>query len=234
MIKGSINVKTIIVGIILVLVIVLGVLGVNTVKTYMSGAAAETEPKNVMADPSEDGKSASVSWVSDKATQGVVEYGTNPASLLLRAVETEATTDHKILLSPLKSSVTYYYRIRIGEEIFDNSGVPYTFKVAGSDVVETPSPMVVPTIAPIILAPTVAVASPSGAPSCNRNTDYNNDGVINSVDYNFCLNGSKTATPSVALVPTVTKDPCNPLEDLNGDGSINSLDRLKCLQSNKI
>jgi hypothetical protein len=228
MIKGSVNVKTIIVGVILVLVIVLGVLGVNTVKTYMSGAAAETEPKNVIAEPDEDGKSASVSWVSDKATQGVVEYGTNPASLLLRAVETEATTDHKILLSPLKSGVTYYYRIRIGEEIFDNSGVPYTFKVANT------GNEVVPTVAPIILAPTVAVASPSGAPSCNRNTDYNNDGVINSVDYNFCLNGSKAATPSTALIPTVAKDPCNPLKDLNNDGSINSLDRIKCLQNNKI
>lgn len=71
---------------------------------------------------------ATVTWNTDRSSIGFVEYGTTPASLLLRAPESTQTTNHKVVLSPLRANVNYYYRIRIGESVFDNNGIPYSFK----------------------------------------------------------------------------------------------------------
>lgn len=214
--KGAGTVRSIIIVVILILVGVLGVLGVNTAKTYLSGASADTEPKNVMAKPNEDGKSATVSWSSDKATTGVVEYGTTPASLLLRAPETDSTTSHSVVLSPLKSGVNYYFRIRVGEELFDNNGIPYSFK--------TEKGQEKPTVTPKKVEPTAVKTQVS----CQQGIDYNKDGATNSLDMIECLKTSKTSptgTGSTGKCPTGV--------DYNKDGVVNSLDRLKCLQNSQ-
>ncbi|MFA4826769.1 MAG: fibronectin type III domain-containing protein [Candidatus Shapirobacteria bacterium] len=220
--KGGINVKTIIVLVILLLVGVLGVLGVNTVRTYIGGASADTEPKNVVAASGEDGKSAAVSWTSDKPSMAVVEYGTTPASLLLRAIESSEATDHQVSLTPLKSGTSYYFRIRVGEEIFDNSGIPYSFKTKAVEV--KPTPTVVPTITPV-LGPTGAVTT-----SCDSKTDYNKDGVVNSLDYIACLKSGNKATGAPASTASGSKCPAG--VDFDKNGTVNSIDMIRCLQSN--
>lgn len=244
---GAINIKTIIVVVVLILVGVLAVLGVSTAKTYMSGASADMEPKNVAAVPGEEGRSAVISWTSDKATAGVVQYGTTPASLLLTAIETDAVTSHKVSLSPLKPGITYYYRIKVGEDVYDNAGIPYSFKTkpleAGSEGVNPPPQSNIPPQAEVP-PPTVSVVPTVAAvAACNRTTDYNSDGVINSVDFATCLKNSKTngptgtvPTPTVAVAggsptPTGAVD-CNKV-DFDGNGIINSVDRIKCLQSQR-
>ena len=116
--KGKFSIKTVIIIVILLLVGVLGVLGVNTARTYLSGASADLAPKNVLGKGNEDGKSATITWTTDKEAMGVVEYGTTPASLLLRAPESSQSTSHSIVLSPLKGGTNYYFRIRVGEEVF--------------------------------------------------------------------------------------------------------------------
>ena len=214
--KGKINVKTIIVLVVLILVGVLSVFGVKTAKTYLSGAASGSEPKNVIAIPSPDGKSATVTWVSDKASMGVVEYGTTPASLLLRAIETDATVDHKVSLNPLKSGVNYYFRIRVGEDVFDNNGIPYSFKTNAEVVIEQPV-LITPT-----LVPTMTGTGPVVPATCDRATDYNKDGVVNSLDYLYCQKNG-TGSP-------VISGQCQPGVDYNKDGTINSLDIIKCRQ----
>jgi len=219
--KGGMNVKTIIVLVILLLVGVLGVLGVNTVRTYIGGASVDTEPKNVVAASGEDGKSATVSWASDKPSMAVVEYGTTPASLLLRAIEPSEATDHQVSLTPLKSGTSYYFRIRIGEEIFDNSGIPYSFKTKAVEV--KPTPTVVPTIAPV-LEPTGAVTT-----SCDSKTDYNKDGVVNSLDYIACLKSGNKATGAPASTASGSKCPAG--VDFDKNGTVNSIDMIRCLQS---
>ncbi len=222
--KKKFSFKTILIIVIMLLVGVLGVLGVNTARTYLSGASADLAPKNVSAKVGEDGRSAVVSWVSDKAEMGVVEYGTTPASLLLRALESEATTAHSINLTPLKANTNYYFHIRIGEEVFDNNGIPYSFRTkASTDVLPTTMPVV-------SLVPTIASQS-SGTTggTCSRDVDYNKDGVVNSLDYLNCVN--KVPTPSVGS-SSATND-CQTVGDYNKDGVVNSLDRLKCLQDKK-
>lgn len=199
------TVKAVLIIVILLLIGVLGVLGVNTVKTYIGGAAAETMPKSVLATPNDDGKSATISWLSDKSTMGIVEYGTSPAALLLRAPESESLTSHSVVISPLKPNINYYFRIRVGDEVFDNNGIPYSFKTKLSEVV------VVPTMAPVVVVPTIAT-------ECKKTVDFNKDGVVNTMDYIDCVRKRP-----------VEKCPAN--VDYNKDGVVNSLDRIKCLQN---
>jgi hypothetical protein len=230
--KNKFSIKTVIIIVILLLVGVLGVLGINTAKTYLSGASSDTVAKNVLAKPGDDGKSAVITWTSDKVSMGVVEYGTTPASLLLRAPESEQTINHSLTLSPLKSGTNYYFRIKVGEDVYDNNGIPFSFKTKAGAAV-TPTIAITPTVA---LVPTAAGASSSSG-TCDRNTDYNTDGVINSLDYMTCLKGKSTGggvTTSPSPVPTVVATgTCVVGVDYNKDGVINSLDRIKCLQDNK-
>lgn len=89
---------------------------------------SSSTPISVSAITSSDGKSAAIIWRSNQSTTGVIEYGTTPASLLLRAVETKETISHRVYLSPLKPGVNYYYRIRVGSNVYDNNGIPFSFK----------------------------------------------------------------------------------------------------------
>ena len=217
--KARINWKTILVLVILALTGVLGVLGVNTARTYMSGASAGYEPKNVVAVPGD--KSIKITWVSDKESLGYVEYGTSPAALLLKTKE-EATSvsSHEVVIDSFKANTTYYFRIRAGDnvgtknewEVFDNAGIPYSFKSKGESVVVA-SPTKV-------LLPTTTVASSSGG--CNRQTDYNKDGVTNSLDYIECTKSGGATTPT-----------CQAGVDYDKNGQVNSLDILDCLQKGK-
>ena len=212
--KGKINVKTIIIVLIVLLAGVLAVMGVSTVKNYLGSAAAGSEPKNVVAVSNSDGRGAMVSWQSDDTSMGVVEYGTTPASLLLRSIESEAVISHKLSLAPLKAGVNYYYRIRIGDEIFDNGGIPYSFKtVAGIEDVG-----LVPTV---VAVPTMAMMGDGAV--CDGKTDFNADGVINSLDVIDC----RKAGGQTPVVPTVGE--CE--GDFDDNGVINSVDRIKCLQA---
>lgn len=250
--SGKISLKTVIVMTILALVGVLSFLGMGAAKTYLSGASAGSEPKSVLATPSEDGKSVSISWQTDKAVQAVVEYGTTPASLLLRSLESDSSTSHKVSISPLKPATSYYFRIRVGEEVYDNSGIPFSFKTKGAAGGANPgagTPATMPTTAQ---KPTTSPAVvPTTGSSCNRTTDYNGDGVINSMDFIKCASGGSggaAPTKTVSGAPTVkptgaTTTPvagattapgssnCRFDVDYDKNGTINSLDRIKCLQN---
>ncbi len=228
--KGKFSLKTVIIIVILLLVGVLGVLGVNTARTYLSGASADLAPKNVLGKGNVDGKSATITWTTDKETMGVVEYGTTPASLLLRAPESSQSTSHSVVLSPLKAGTNYYFRIRVGEEVFDNNGIPYSFKTmtVAIEPTQIPTIAVVPTVA---VLPTVKVASGSGVMSCNKTTDYDKDGVVNSLDYVNCLKNNPKTTQTM-VTPTKASN-CSKTTDYNKDGVVNSLDYIKCLQDNK-
>ena len=218
--KGKVNLKTIIIFAILILVIILSVLVVNTAKTFISGAAADYEPQNLMAVPKEDGKTAVLSWTTDKEVKASVFYGTNMASLLLMAEDVEATIDHNILLTNLKSDTIYYYKIVVdNDNIFDNGGLMYNFKTNSSlEPVVTIEPTAIPTLAIIPSSPSAITDSST----CNKTTDYNKDGAINSIDYISCSKG--IITPGAV-------DACT--GDYNKDGVINSMDRIKCLQDTK-
>jgi len=230
MMKGGISIKTIIVLVILVLVGVLGFLGINTVRTYMSGASADFEPKGVLTKASDDKKNIEITWTTDKESTGIVEYGTTPASLLLRVAESEMSMSHRVMLptSSLKPGVSYYFRIRIGEEVYDNGGIPYSFNNEASA-----QPTISPESTEVTLVPTLATSGAGIEERCNRSTDYNVDGVVNSIDYIECI--KKPATGTIKPLPTssAAAGSCQRGVDFDGDGTINSLDYIKCLQNKK-
>jgi hypothetical protein len=77
-----------------------------------------------------------------------------------------------------------------------------------------------------VAIPTIATTSSKN--NCNRTTDYNKDGLINSLDYGYCVkNGSGSSTPVATSTPTKCADGV----DYNKDGTVNALDRIRCLQT---
>lgn len=203
--------KTIIIIVILLLTGVLVVVGLGAARTYLSGAASGCDPTGVRAQA--DAKSTTISWQTTKECQGVVEYGTTPASLLLRALETSAATTHRVVLSPLKENTTYYFRVRVGEEIYDNNGIPWSFKTkatgeTGEGTQASPSASTV-TTTPVqvqVTTPAPTTASASGVTkvtTCVKSEftekfgtsdakyDFDNNGTVNTKDWIECLNANK-------------------------------------------
>jgi len=194
--KGKINLKTIIIFAILILGIVLSVLAVKMAKTFMSGATADYEPQDT---PSvivaADGKSATVSWTTDKAVASSVLYGTNAASTPLMAIEEIEAIDHNVSLSISPSVATYYYKIEAGGNTYDNGGMMFTFKNKVASVTPTVAPTAVPTLDSTVTLPTTSSSSSMSATTgCDHTTDYNKDGSVNSIDYLTCLKGKLTPT----------------------------------------
>lgn len=229
--KGKLGLKTIISLGISILVIVLLVLGISVVRNYMSGAAADYEPQNLVAVPKEDGKSAMVTWTTDKSVKASILYGTNIGSLLLMAEDIEPTTSHSILLTNLRTNTNYFYKVVVdNDNVFDNGGSMYSFKTGSiTEEDQNISPTSESEEAPLIseITPTVGVSqtatgSTKNNSTCQKTVDYNKDGVVNSMDYLLCVKG-KVAPSAIG--------PCD--GDYNNDGVINSLDKLKCLQDTK-
>jgi hypothetical protein len=221
-------IKTVVVLIILVLVGVLGVLGLGTARTYLSGATAGAEPKGVAVKVEDE--SVVISWTTDKEALGYVQYGTTPASLLLSVPSRDELssesikTSHQINLKTFNPNTTYYFRIRSGDnpanytewEVFDNGGIPYSFKTKARTAAVTGVPTIPPATSP--------TSTPLSPTSCQTGVDYNHDGVINSIDYRACLTAGGMA------VPTVAAGSCQTGIDYDHNGTINSLDIVKCRQ----
>lgn len=225
----QVNKKSIIIGVVVVLGGVLAFVGINLARNLIIGASTSSEPKNIVEKIKEDGQSAQVNFLTEKPVLAVVEYGKSSSSLTLRSVETEASTSHNFNLKDLTPGDTYYYRVRVGEEIFDNGGIPYSFKVkeVAKDVGMT---------MPIGAIPTVG-----GGNNCsNIQVDYNRDGLVNALDYAECMKngGVVTANQSIVqqvvpttIVTTQTVDCMNSKIDYNSDGKINSMDIINCLKT---
>ena len=223
---GKSKVKTIIVVVILVLVGVLGVLGAGTIKTYLSGAAAGVEPVGVSV--AVQARQATITWTSEKVSMGVVEYGTSPASLLLRAPETDSLESHSLVLTPLKPGLSYYFRIRVGDDVFDNNGIPYSFKTKaeGTEVGEQGNEAPLPQVS---VAPTITTRQPvSGSSECVFGTDYDGDGVKNAFDVAYC---QKNGLGNVVNETPSQTGECSYTQDYDGNGVVNSYDMVKCLQN---
>lgn len=177
------------------LLLTLGVILLGGSRVYnLLAKASGNDPQNVQI-VQVTANSATVAFTTVSSTQTLVEYGTNPTNLTLFASDTVSTTDHKIALSLLTPATTYYLHIKVGDKVYDNSGLPWTFTTIG---VQQPA-VTSPTIA---LRPTTAVASVSAATKCSEiakrigavrgavnydpKYDLNSDGIINSADLTLC------------------------------------------------
>jgi len=100
--------------------------------------ASNAKPEDVVAFAITK-SSTTITWITTKKTQGVVEYGTSPTTLTFYGPEVEAKKEHSVPLTLLTPATTYYFQLNIDGTIYDNEGVPWTFTTKtkdGTDVVE--------------------------------------------------------------------------------------------------
>ena len=132
-VKGS-SVAAIILGsIITVPLLIFGFLTFQSVLTRASNQV----PENVRATNTTD-TSVIIAWTTGEETTGIIEYGTNPAQLVKFAPEVEPVTDHRVPITLLEPATTYYYVIRVGDELYDNDGIPFQFRTLGAGEEENP------------------------------------------------------------------------------------------------
>lgn len=156
--------------------------------------------------------SATVTWVTSKKTQGVVEYGTNQTTLTFFGPEVESKNEHAVPLTLLTPATTYYFRFNIDGTIYDNEGVPWTFTTKtkdGTDVVEA-----VKGISTKSFVEPEASDEASMGPSTN-NCVYTTCQEIqahlgsgcSASDYFKCISTDQSASTATIVTPTPTPTP---------------------------
>lgn len=160
--------------------------------TYQKQSRAnENEPMSIQSQPSQT--SSVVSWKTTRESVAVLEYGVipDPVSFTTSIASQSPTTEHAASLKDLKPNTTYYFQIRIGDEVFDNGGQYYVFRTDGTS--ETPtlspsqilaSPVITASSSAFLTSPTPSTASPSAT-----------------------LIPTSTITPGATLQPSLTINP---------------------------
>lgn len=182
--------KTIIIVLIIALAGVGTVFGLRVSKTLFSGASSGAEPQSIQIQT--DAASATISWQTDKEAMSTIEYGTTAASLLLRAIESQSTKVHRVVLAPLKENTTYFFRVRVGEDVFDNGGMPYSLKTKAGSGSENTGGGVTPTSKPAAsLTSCVQAEFKEKFGTSDSQYDLDKNGIVNSADWIKCLQKNK-------------------------------------------
>ncbi|MCX7996665.1 MAG: fibronectin type III domain-containing protein [Patescibacteria group bacterium] len=179
---------------------------------------------------------AVITWTTDSESQGIIEYGTTPARMDQVTIEPGATTNHKVELVFLSPATTYHFVVRVGDSVYDNGGVPWSFttKASTKDKEATPSAgfaTVPEATSSAPLTPTVTPGEDSGE------DDENTPNGTRSA----ALNPTRSPNgPSVIPTPSGTPTPrtnCNTLDCSRilmnlGPGKCTSADYQRCLRRN--
>jgi len=140
--------------------------------------------------------SAKITWATARETQGVVEYGSTPTALNFFAPETQKTTSHSVDLTLLSPTTTYYFQIRVGDQKFDNGGVPWSFTTKGTGTTQT-NPTLPPTQPPA--TPTTATSTCEET-DCQKIKEKIGKGCT-ARDYSLCI---AKPTPTLIVAPKIT------------------------------
>ncbi len=113
--------------------------------------AGDDKPTNVTITPT-SANSVTVNWSTGNPTIGQVMTSTDMDTFIGTAStesvpdytpeDGELKTDHAVVLDNLQAGTTYYLQIQIGDSVYDNDGVPYTFTTPATDAdVDTQPPV---------------------------------------------------------------------------------------------
>ncbi|HRN71339.1 MAG TPA: fibronectin type III domain-containing protein, partial [Candidatus Woesebacteria bacterium] len=138
--------QKIIIGVVIAIPIIVGIiygLFLLMQQTALTSRANEETPTNVVVEPGED-NTVKVQWNTGVDTSAILEYGTeaNAASMNKVAISETATTNHSVDISSLEPG-TYYFQIRVGETIYDNDGLFWSFTVGNPSAATTPEPSII-------------------------------------------------------------------------------------------
>ena len=171
--------------------------------------------------------SATLEFFTGQEAQSIVEYGVSADKMNLIAPETQRTKNHSIVLNSLTPSTTYYFQIKIGDKVFNNGGVPWTFvtksksnDVLGASTSEAVKKRIKPELTPIqsLVIDDSSSTTSSGTASCTETNcqkicklsgkscttqDFIKQGCIGKVDSVTCLAiPTPTGCPSQENCPT--------------------------------
>lgn len=101
--------------------------------------ASDVAPRDVVISEIKE-QEAVVHWYTDQESQGTILYGTSPGELRLLVPEQGAAQDHTLTIPLLQPGTDYYFVIKIGTDVYDNGGTPWTFttKTPGEQPTATP------------------------------------------------------------------------------------------------
>ena len=136
------KIPTILGILILVIGIAAGVFLVQSRQLFRLRASPEINPKDIRITNISD-SAFSVSWTTDKETQGFVIWGENE-SLLDKTAATNinySSNTHYINIYGLNPETTYFFRINSDGKEFDNNNIPW--KVATGNKITTPPESIV-------------------------------------------------------------------------------------------
>ncbi len=159
-----------------------------------STQASEDAPANISIQ-TPDAQTAQIAWQTAQEAIAMIEYGTSPDALTEAAFSELETTDHLVQIPNLEPSTTYYFRIRIGDQVFDEGGNPWSFS--------TPSPTTevgtdpIPSLA---IGTTSAELTPRTTPSVLTPSPTPNTTLTPSVS--LTLSPAPTSLTPTSLTPT--------------------------------
>lgn len=131
------RIPTILALVLLVGGLVGGIVLVSKPQSLLTKAGPTSTPGNVRI-TNKTSNSVTISWITDTAVTGVVEYSNNPASLEMTARdkrdvsgETGSYTTHLVEISNLSANTIYYFQIVSGSGTYLDGETPYQVKTWG-------------------------------------------------------------------------------------------------------
>lgn len=158
------------------------VFGFSKARSFLSKAEGDCTPSNVQ-EANLTSSSVEVTFRTEKACSMTIAYGTSTESMLLKVPEEMAALNHRIKLSPLLPSMTYYYQVVADDK---KVGTVHSFLTKKTDAVA-----ISPTLAPTLLPTAVPTTSDALTfedfveqyGSANAKFDFDKNGVVNSLDW---------------------------------------------------
>lgn len=198
--------------------------------------ASDDEPRDVVI-ASVTSTSARIEWSTGQATQAVVEYGTAEDALVFFAPETQQSLVHGVDLTLLTPATTHYFRIKIGDKVYTNSGTgkPWQFTTRTKDG-QVVSPTVEPTVpdssgsASLTEIP-IATLIPSGTPVVTQKLSPTSSSTLFPTSP-LVATSIPTATPTTAQLSCNETD-CQRIKQRLGIGCT-ATDYIRCLNKNGV
>jgi len=176
---------------VLVAGIIIPAVGLKYFRQPRTSATPKNEPQQVrLAEVTP--QSATITWTTESSAYGFISYG-ETMSLGRTSQESEKAADHSITLENLTPETTYYYKIGVGEDLFDDAGIPYSFTTPSKQVEKAPTPTPAPTLAE---EPTLE-GFEAALGTANPLYDLNGDGEVSAIDISLFV-AQREASPSAS------------------------------------
>lgn len=174
---------TVILLILIALFLGVAVAAVKTrTKIFPKAESQECAPSGIKEEITAN--SAEINFETARACQTQIVFGTSPDALLLKIPENMAVLNHKIKLSPLLPSTTYYYQIVTKDEKELSPIKSFLTKSPENQSASVNIPTPIPTVNPVENCSPEEFQKYYG--TSNADYDFDKNGIVNSVDLILC------------------------------------------------